>query len=598
MSSGPTKVGTNTTTSTSTPYNADYLTRLWDKAETQYGQGSTNYEDPNLTAAYGNYLGSGSNLAQTTAPVSYGAWNNAVSGGLGVTNSPVYWDLWNMGKGQTPTQLNMTGYSSGLSDIADRSQSTAEGYASNLSDIASRAPGVGQKYADQTSDYGAGAVDAGNRYGSYLTGAAGDAVNAGNQYGSYLRDAAGNVIGAGNQYGSYLTDYAREAADTGNRYGSYLTGLGNRTLGSTDAYQNTLRDTASGAYLNANPYLNDTFRTAAGQVARTYQTATAPQTDSRFEGAQGRYGSGALANARSQNEQNLGSTLSGLASDIYGGNYARERAAQNAAAQAGGQLSLAESDAARQAYRDAATAGLGGYTTGISGLSNASQAALTGYGTGITGLSDASRSALTGYGTGITGLSDASRATLAGYGQGSTSAADAGKLALSGLEGARLGYTGAANTANTGYNTASDAYRNAGAVDTANLNAQYSGLNSLQSGYDSGNRNLLYGLGQTGEINKAQVAPYDTAYKGAYGLDTAGQETADVGWKDLNSLSGILGKAIQGDTSTSQPIYGKSWTDRLLGLGGTLGGAALGGPIGASVGSSLGNSLSGSGSSK
>jgi hypothetical protein len=76
-----------------------------------------------------------------------------------------------------------------------------------------------------------------------------------------------------------------------------------------------LGNTASGAYLNSNPHLDQTFDRAAGKV----NSAVASQ----FSGA-GRYGSGL-------HQANTTEALSGLANDIYGGNYARERQNQEAA---------------------------------------------------------------------------------------------------------------------------------------------------------------------------------------------------------------------------------------------------------------------------
>ncbi len=93
----------------------------------------------------------------------------------------------------------------------------------------------------------------------------------------------------------------------------------------------SLAKTAAGDYLNANPYLDKMYDSASRGVTRAYQTATAPQTDSTYEKA-GRYGSGSLGNAVSQNNQDLGVSLDSLASDIYGKNYATERGYQNTAA--------------------------------------------------------------------------------------------------------------------------------------------------------------------------------------------------------------------------------------------------------------------------
>lgn len=94
-----------------------------------------------------------------------------------------------------------------------------------------------------------------------------------------------------------------------------------------------LNKTASGEYLNSNPYLDEMFGSAADAVTQAYQTATAPNTAANFAGA-GRYGSGAMANAVSQNESDLARQLGDMSAQIYGTNYQAERARQDAAAQA------------------------------------------------------------------------------------------------------------------------------------------------------------------------------------------------------------------------------------------------------------------------
>ncbi len=91
---------------------------------------------------------------------------------------------------------------------------------------------------------------------------------------------------------------------------------GSPLMGAADqTYQNTI----NGSMLNANPYLDQTFNQAFGQL----QSGVGGQ----FEGA-GRFGSGAQAGALAQGGASL-------ANQIYGGNYQSERARQlNAAATA------------------------------------------------------------------------------------------------------------------------------------------------------------------------------------------------------------------------------------------------------------------------
>lgn len=78
------------------------------------------------------------------------------------------------------------------------------------------------------------------------------------------------------------------------------------------AANNQLLGTLRGDYLNANPYLDQTFQQAARGIV--------PNINSTFSLA-GRYGSNAHQTA-------LGSGLADLATNIYGGNYQQERGRQ------------------------------------------------------------------------------------------------------------------------------------------------------------------------------------------------------------------------------------------------------------------------------
>jgi hypothetical protein len=461
MSKGPSKVGTQTTTTDSTPWNSDYLTGLYDNAGNAYDTMSTAYQDPSLKDTYNKLLWSGDTIDQTLRPQSYGAWNNAVSGGLGVTNSPVYWDLYNLGKGQTNTQL-------GLDVTADR-----------LGGIGSSAVQSGDLYAGSLGSLGIQAPKATEQYTGALSG-----------------------IGSA-------------AQNSGNAYAGHLAGLGGYAGTATNDYQATLRDTAQGRYLNANPYLDRTYDAAADGVTRAYQTATAPQSDSQFERA-GRYGSGAMANATHQNQLDLGDTLNKLATDIYGKNYATERGYMNDAAEGGGKLALSSID------------------TGLKGYGAAAEAANQGYNTGL---------------------------------QANT---DAGKLALSGIDTGIRAYDAAGKTANAGYGTGVDALRASASTDLGNLASQYQGLAGLQSGYETGNKATLAGLGLTGDVLKAQTYGLDTSLAGAKGLQDYGQAAVDEPWTRLNRLAALLGNPVTGSSETSKPIYGPNTLTSLLGTGSGL----------------------------
>ena len=107
----------------------------------------------------------------------------------------------------------------------------------------------------------------------------------------------------------------------------------------------------SGAMLNSNPYLDAMFGQAAGRAGEQFSKYTMPGVASMFSQA-GRYGSNAMSEATNQAQQNFGNTISNLATNIYGGNYANERGLQQ---QALGQLG---SDFGRERALQLSTLGL------------------------------------------------------------------------------------------------------------------------------------------------------------------------------------------------------------------------------------------------
>jgi hypothetical protein len=200
--------------------------------------------------------------------------------------------------------------------------------------------------------------------------------------GVYSSPAYGGLSAIGNQ--SNGSQVGTQTAATGLDYygrgdGTYNNNLvqnaanavsGNRGLAD-------LTYTADGHFLGANPYLDNMYNSAANAVTRAYQTATAPQTDSLYERA-GRYGSGAMTNAREQNQNDLGDSLSRLASNIYGQDYSNERSLMD---QAASNLATGYTGATN-ASTEAANAGLGN-----------SISALKGSGALTSGMTDASNQA-------------------------------------------------------------------------------------------------------------------------------------------------------------------------------------------------------------
>jgi hypothetical protein len=286
-----------------------------------------------------------------------------------------------------------------------------------------------------------------------LAGAGPDVLNAANQaakqfnyatnggYAGYNSPAFGgytNVAGGGTP-GQQQADYATgqlqglagQSAQTGQSYADLMRNTAAGTMGAIANPLNYMNQQASGYYLNSNPYLDKMYGSAADAVSRQYQTTTAPRTASSYEGA-GRYGSPSAQNAVSQNEQNLGSTLNNLASNIYGTNYANERSLQNTATANLGQLGL-----------------------------NANQQMLSGYGA-------------------------AGNQALAGFGQAGSEYGAAGNLGLSGTQQQLAGLGGLAQGYQAGNTTALNAAAMAPQIQAGYTYgpqqqiAAYNGLQALQ----------------------------------------------------------------------------------------------------------------------
>lgn len=105
--------------------------------------------------------------------------------------------------------------------------------------------------------------------------------------------------------------------------------LGGKYFGMNPA-SGALSFIGQGGMLNANPYLDAAFGQAASRVGQQFTKTTMPGIASMFSQA-GRYGSGAMQDVTSQAQQNLGDTLSNLATNIYGRSYATERELQQQA---------------------------------------------------------------------------------------------------------------------------------------------------------------------------------------------------------------------------------------------------------------------------
>lgn len=101
--------------------------------------------------------------------------------------------------------------------------------------------------------------------------------------------------------------------DTGNPWADIL-----------DAGSAGMKDTASGKFLNNNPWLDQTYNTAAGKVTQNFNEDILPALNASLGGS-GNAGSTTHELMLGKAGGELTDSLSQMASSIYGGDYANER---------------------------------------------------------------------------------------------------------------------------------------------------------------------------------------------------------------------------------------------------------------------------------
>ena len=140
-----------------------------------------------------------------------------------------------------------------------------------------------------------------------------------------------------------------------------------------------LQQAAGGEFLNANPYLRGMLDEASRGVRENWSDVVLPGINATFGGA-GRTGSPAQQQALADAAGQLSDTLGGMATNIYGSNYARERGLQQDAASRLAQIGLGQGSQAlsldpqarQRALSGAGT--LGGYLGQSAALAPTAQA--------------------------------------------------------------------------------------------------------------------------------------------------------------------------------------------------------------------------------
>ncbi|MEB2554044.1 tail fiber domain-containing protein [Burkholderia cenocepacia] len=158
----------------------------------------------------------------------------------------------------------------------------------------------------------------------YLSGIFSQANNAYNQYAGNPSSSVAGFTPMQNQAMGITQNVANgtnfgNASGVNNSAGNYTTNLLNGNFLNSNPGNSAFSQFANGSMMN-NPYMSQALGAANDAITRSYQTATAPQTTSAFEGS-GRYGSGAYNQAVSQNQQDLATQLGNVDSSMLNNMY-------------------------------------------------------------------------------------------------------------------------------------------------------------------------------------------------------------------------------------------------------------------------------------
>jgi hypothetical protein len=465
--------------------------------------------------------------ANAQLPVLQNLWSGA-AGLAGQANQP--------GTFSSDQLYNLQNYAAnqGWNNAGQAGQVMPAAVQQYLAQLNAGSPAAGQ--AGQLTTNAGNAVTSGLGFSQGLAGAAGTALgqvpdwqnrflNAGQNANDVLQNygttATGALTGLAPGALGGMSSLAGRAATAGNPSEYGLNVNAGMALGGNPALASGLQGLASGAYINpsTNPAYAGMIQSATQPLINQYQTAVAPQVDSRFEGA-GRYGSGAQTNAQGQAQYGLGQALGNAVSGIT----------NNA------------------------------YNTGIQGTINAGQALGGIYNTGVSNITGALG---TSGQLAQAGVQNAGQLLNQGY-------ATAGDLI-------NKGYTTGGNLANQGFGQQNAFMQNAAGQGLGYLNAGLTGLQAggqaAQAGYGTANTGLT-GAGNL--LNQGSQALTNTLgqAQGFAGYPQGEFAAAyNAPWAPYTNLAGILGGAVPGTgtQTTAQPYYNNTGANVLSGLTGGLG---------------------------
>ncbi len=254
-------------------------------------------------------------------------------------------DIQQQAMGQTLNQAQGTPQQQQLGDYISQSLGQPQFDLSNAGMQANAAAGGVQAGQQGLAQAGGPGIGAASRFAQGGSNPFSANLQANQGYGS-PQDAQSFIGGPQGNYDPF-SQFAQQSTQPGQSLGQSI-GQAQDAAGSgvDPTAANALQQTARGDFVGGNPFLDDQFDQATRRVREQFQDTVTPGINATF-GSAGRTGSGIHQEALSDAAGELGDTLGGVASDIYGNAYGQERSNQLSAAGqlgdlgiAGGQLGL------------------------------------------------------------------------------------------------------------------------------------------------------------------------------------------------------------------------------------------------------------------
>jgi hypothetical protein len=347
---------------------------------------------------------------------------------------------------------------------------------------------------------------------------------------NYLNPAMSGVANAGN--------YTNSAANLQQNQANNL------ATGSNPA-MDFLKQTASGANIGNNPYLDKMVSNQQDAIANKLKNSTNPAIDSQAAAA-GRYGSGAFASMRNSAESTASESMGRVAQDLYGAQYQQDQMNQMNAANSYG--ALHNSDVANRMNANQA----------LSQTDNNQQSQRLAGSQLYGSMADAQNAARLNATNSWSNANDSQQNARLGANQNYASIMDSQNAARQNATNSNRDYQMA------GANLASNNYQNSIANYLSGNTQRLNAANSQNDQSNNVNTQKLNAANMAGQTYQNQYMPYQQLAGVGEARDTRSQDVLNQNiakWdydqqKDMQNIGNFVNLLNSGNySSTSAPVY-------------------------------------------